>query len=786
MSSWRNRTPREPLCNPSWLPCPAASRSHDDINYLWLTFKDAGMETGFAKSRQQKLAASMIKCSIATGVGSGVVLLMQKPWEFGREYYVSDEVMQVMQLTNLMLGSIVLTTLQVSLVFSTPCVVRRASPALLEIFSAFIVCLAMVLLLLSVPFYASKALGIDPEEHLEPKYITDTGLLLTIDALITGSHMLLPIRFCFILSVQVVGLLTYVVPALTVGAAESNNAFRLLTIFVVLVGLACTGKRGLELEERTQFLTVIREKSLRFQSDFQLSRFQQQRAHTHHDPSESGKDSLPSTTESGRVFSVNNGGITKDFMEELATIGGREQWLIRPDEITLVPGQQLGEGSFGRVFLARYQGTHVAVKVPKIRTKRLSDNSHLVELCNELRVLRRVRHPNIVLFYGAALDDQNCDMALVIDFVDGLSLRSFVRSGRRDDGDHSGSEPPSALQRSQVLVDVACALQYLHSRTPHIAHGDLKDNNVFVEAVRTRAAVRAKLLDFGLSRMLTRHVKPMGGTLSWVAPELLRTGGKATSTAADVFSFGRLAFFVITGRLPLRGTVARSFDEMVEQLLAPLEWPPGSWLAGRWQPVVEQCTRGEAAARLGMQQVYRHAADCHGALLESEPSELPLNIAQLIAGSPANVSAPATGGAGEPRRSDRALLAAAKKGAVDSGDPKSSRTTLSGYDRTPDSTAILVLLDALLSLNLQIPAQSCCEFHGSVRTAAQLISSLLQNRGNPCKHQSSLCNEGSPVIGQCSECGVLLRQGGGGGSSSALPPIVECNFCNHNQSWMAV
>jgi len=739
------------------------------------------METGFAKSRQQKLAASMIKCSIATGGGSGVILLMQKPWESGRDHYVSDEVMQVMQLTNVMLGSIVITTLLVSLVFSTPCVLRRASPALLEIFSAFIVCLAMVLFLLSVPFYAAKALGIDPEEHLEPQYITDTGLLLTIDALITGSHMLLPIRFCFILSVQVVGLLTYVVPALTVGAAESNNAFRLLTIFVVLIGLACTGKRSLELEERIQFLTVIREKSLRFQLDFQLSRFQQQGAHTHHEPSESGKDSLPSTTESGRAFSMNNGRITKVFMEELATIGGREQWLIRPDEITLVPGQQLGEGSFGRVFLARYQGIHVAVKVPKIRTKKLSDNSHLVELCNELRVLRRVRHPNIVLFYGAALDDQNFDMALVIEFVDGLSLRSFVRSGRRDDGDSSGSEPPGALQRSQVLVDVACALEYLHSRTPHIAHGDLKDNNVFVEAVRTRAKVRAKLLDFGLSRVLTRHAQPMGGTLSWVAPELLRTGGKATSTAADVFSFGRLAFFVITGRLPIQGTVARSVDEIVEQLLAPLEWPPGSWLAGRWQLTVEQCTRGEAAARLGMQQVHKLAADCHGELLESEGSELPLNIAQLIAGNPANISEPATDTAGELRRSERAPPAAARKSAVGSSDPRSSRNTLPGYARTPDSTAILVFLDALLTLNLQIPAQSCCEFHGSVRAAAQLISSLIQK---PCKHYSSVYNEGSPVVGQCSDCGVLIRQGDR--SSSALPPIVECHFCNHDQSWMAV
>ncbi|CAK0877033.1 unnamed protein product [Prorocentrum cordatum] len=383
----------------------------------------------------------------------------------------------------------------------------------------------------ALPWYAARVLGVEPAALGESfGSLTDTRHVLAIDLLVTGTHLALPVRPYALAIVEVASFLGYVVPAWALGGPEMEDAPFTTMFLACLIGAAAWGKRSMEFQERVQFLTLIRERSLRFQSEFalsqhQLGKFKQQGVSAPSEPSEAGKESLPSTTESGRVFSGSRSGISKDLIDELAAVGAREQWLIRQEEITVIQGRQLGEGAFGRVVRARYQGIHVAVKVPKVRTKRITDNSHLVEVCDELRVLRRIRHPNIVLFYGAALDQKNHDLALVLELVDGVSVRSLVRGGRRDEGDGVGPARPSAMERSQVLVDVACALQYLHSRTPAIAHGDLKDRNVFVEVPRARASVRAKLLDFGLSRVLTRHAKPMGGTLCWAAPELLRTMG---------------------------------------------------------------------------------------------------------------------------------------------------------------------------------------------------------------------------------------------------------------------
>ncbi|CAK0837684.1 unnamed protein product [Prorocentrum cordatum] len=636
----------------------------------------------------------------------------------------------------------------------------------------------------ALPWYAARALGVEPAALGESfGTLTDTRHVLAIDLLVTGTHLALPVRPYALAIVEVASLLCYVVPTWALGGPEMEDAPFTLSFLVCLIGSAACGKRSMEFQERAEFLTMIREKSLRFQSDFalsqhQLAKLQQQGVSAPTEPSEAGKESLPSTTESGRVFSESRSGISKDFIEELAAVGAREQWLIRQDEIAVTRGRQLGEGAFGKVVLARYQGIHVAVKVPKVRTKRITDNSHLVELCDELRVLRRVRHPNIVLFYGAVLDQLNHDMALVLEFVDGVSVRSFVRGGRRDDGDGSGPAPPSAMERSQVLVDVACALQYLHSRTPAIAHGDLKDRNVFVEVPRARASVRAKLLDFGLSRVLTRHAKPMGGTLRWAAPELLRTMGTATGTAPDVFSFGRLAYFVVTGRLPFQSTVVESIETAVAQLVAPLEWPPGSWLGERWRPVVEQCTREEASARPGMQQVYVLAAGCHGEMLESEASELPLDILGLIAGGQASGDAQAADSTGRPQSSDLTQSATTATRISQTERADTPTMPLSRYARTPDDTAILMLIDTVVSLNLQISAQSCCEFHGTVRSMEKLLHSLLHK---PCKRWDSLEHESGPIVGQCSQCGVMIRKNVQD-SSSTLPAIFECFFCEHQNT----
>ena len=93
----------------------------------------------------------------------------------------------------------------------------------------------------------------------------------------------------------------------------------------------------------------------------------------------------------------------------------------------------------------------------------------LVEIGNELRILRKLKHPNIVMFHGACFDFENVDVALVMELVHGQSMTTYL-GHRGVETDISGQ--PTSADRARCLIGVSRALMYLHSRTPSIVHGE--------------------------------------------------------------------------------------------------------------------------------------------------------------------------------------------------------------------------------------------------------------------------------------------------------------------------
>jgi len=148
----------------------------------------------------------------------------------------------------------------------------------------------------------------------------------------------------------------------------------------------------------------------------------------------------------------------------------------------------------------------------------------------------------------------------------------------------------------QATVDVCRALRYLHARRPSIVHGDLKDSNILVERLHDK--VRAKLLDFGLSRVLTAGARPLGGTLRWMAPELISDRRMPPSVAADVFSFGRLAFMISTCDKPLQSVTDTQIRELAQAGTTPvLVWPEDDPCCLPTQALVQQCVCVDSVRR---------------------------------------------------------------------------------------------------------------------------------------------------------------------------------------------
>jgi len=223
-------------------------------------------------------------------------------------------------------------------------------------------------------------------------------------------------------------------------------------------------------------------------------------------------------------------------------------------------------------------------------------------LSNEVRILRRIRHPNIACFFGVylakAADGRN-KVAILLEEVQGSPLMEFIEEAHRY---------LNPVDRQHILLDVGSALWYLHEHEPQIVHSDLKASNVLVESVRK--TYRAKLIDFGLSRVFSRHTKVMGGSLAWMAPECFLTAQLVPAPTLDIFSFGRLAFFMVMGKRPCNAS--RSEIKMMADngLVPALPWPEqgAEKLVEECKHLCDRCLLFDPASRPTMAEVHREIA----------------------------------------------------------------------------------------------------------------------------------------------------------------------------------
>ncbi|GAB4835963.1 Serine/threonine-protein kinase edr1 [Ancistrocladus abbreviatus] len=172
----------------------------------------------------------------------------------------------------------------------------------------------------------------------------------------------------------------------------------------------------------------------------------------------------------------------------------------------LVIGERIGLGSYGEVYHADWNGTEVAVK--KFLDQDFS-GAALAEFRREVRIMRRLRHPNVVLFMGAVTRPPN--LSIVTEFLPRGSLYRIL---------HRPNCQIDEKRRIKMALDVARGMNCLHTSIPTIVHRDLKSPNLLVDKNWT-----VKVSDFGLSRLKHNTFlssKSTAGTPEWMAPEVLR------------------------------------------------------------------------------------------------------------------------------------------------------------------------------------------------------------------------------------------------------------------------
>ncbi|XP_028786918.1 probable serine/threonine-protein kinase SIS8 isoform X2 [Neltuma alba] len=200
-----------------------------------------------------------------------------------------------------------------------------------------------------------------------------------------------------------------------------------------------------------------------------------------------------------------------------------------------IPWEDITLGSYGEVYRGEWHGTEVAVK--RFLDQDIYGES-LEEFISEVRIMKRLRHPNVVLFMGAITKPPN--LSIVTEFLPRGSLYRLI---------HRPNNQLDERRRLRMALDAARGMNYLHNCSPVIVHRDLKSPNLLVDKNWV-----VKVCDFGLSRV--KHStflssRSTAGTAEWMAPEMLRN--EPSNEKCDVFSFGVILWELSTMRQPWGG-----------------------------------------------------------------------------------------------------------------------------------------------------------------------------------------------------------------------------------------
>lgn len=206
-------------------------------------------------------------------------------------------------------------------------------------------------------------------------------------------------------------------------------------------------------------------------------------------------------------------------------------WEIEASEVGLL--SRIGSGSFGTVYKGKWHGD-VAVKILKVTNP---TPEQLQAFRNEVAVLRKTRHVNIVLFMGYMT---KANLAIVTQWCEGSSLYKHL---------HVQETNFQMFQLMDIARQTAQGMDYLHAK--NIIHRDMKSNNIFLHEGLT-----VKIGDFGLATVKARwsgshRVEQPSGSILWMAPEVIRMqDNNPYSFQSDVYSYGIVLYELMTGELP--------------------------------------------------------------------------------------------------------------------------------------------------------------------------------------------------------------------------------------------
>jgi len=258
--------------------------------------------------------------------------------------------------------------------------------------------------------------------------------------------------------------------------------------------------------------------------------------------SKGAEESLPDDDKQPKLITLKNA--SPQAMAELHARGVREFWALDHDDFE-IDSEPFAKGAGGEIFKARWRDLEC---VAKTCGKLTMTEQNLTDLGNEISLMATIRHPNIIMFFGACF--QLSPPVILLEYCSGGNLETRIIRAYQEGARQADKITP--YQKWKYAHELALGMTFLHKCTIPIIHRDLKPSNVLISAEDT-----IKITDFGLAKFVPIKNKFLEdkftmtgetGSYRFMAPEVYRH--EPYNQAVDVYSYALICYWMFSGIRP--------------------------------------------------------------------------------------------------------------------------------------------------------------------------------------------------------------------------------------------
>ena len=250
-----------------------------------------------------------------------------------------------------------------------------------------------------------------------------------------------------------------------------------------------------------------------------------------------------------------------------------------------VLGEKLGEGAFAKVRLATQIHIKEKCAVKILEKKLLESTRDIQRLKKEIKILKKLRHKNIIQLYDIMESKRN--LYFVMEYCKGGELFDYIVKKKKL------KEPEACIFFQQIINGV----EYLHNEG--IIHRDLKPENLLLDDNNN-----IKISDFGLSTFYSKnnYLQTACGTPSYAPPEMLE-GHEYNGEATDVWSCGIILYAMLCGTLPF----SESKEEIIVKKIKAHDYSIPNYLSNEARDLLNHILLINPKERISINQIKAHS-----------------------------------------------------------------------------------------------------------------------------------------------------------------------------------